>query len=117
MGTIVETQSDEKGMRWPKEVAPFPVHIVSLAGENAEVKKEAERVYELLQENGVEALYDDREGVRAGEKFADSELIGIPVRLIISEKTVSQGGVEAVDRSTGTSTFVPESGILEYVSA
>lgn len=116
MGTIVETLSDEKGMRWPREVAPFPVHIVSLAGENAEVKKEADRVYELLLENGIEALYDDRD-VRAGEKFSDSELIGIPLRIIISEKTVSQGGVEAVDRATGTSTFVPESGVLEYVSA
>lgn len=117
MGTIVETLSDEKGMVWPKEVAPFHVHLVSLHGENTEVKKEADRIYELLNENGVDVLYDDRDGARAGEKFADSELIGIPFRLIVSEKTIAQGGVESVERESGKSTFIPESAILESLTA
>ena len=116
MGAIVEALSDEKGIVWPREVSPFAVHLVSISGGNADVIAEADRLYELLSENEIETLYDDRE-VRAGEKFADSDLIGIPRRIIISEKTISGGGVEAVSRADGATTFVPESGIIEYLTA
>ncbi|MBI5470405.1 prolyl-tRNA synthetase [Candidatus Kaiserbacteria bacterium] len=115
MGTIVEVLSDEKGIVWPKDVAPFNVHLVSIAGGNSDVVAESDRIYELLQENGIECLYDDRD-VRAGEKFADSDLIGIPTRLIVSEKTIASGGVEAVDRTTGKTELIPESSILERLS-
>src|SRR5262249_7656145 len=74
MGTIVEVLSDEKGIVWPKSVSPFRAHLVSITGGNNEVEKEADRVYELLQEHEIDVLYDDR-GLRAGEKFADSDLI------------------------------------------
>ena len=114
MGVIVEAISDEKGIVWPKSVAPFPVHLISIAGGNAELIGEADRIYELLAENGIEALYDDRD-VRAGEKFADADLIGIPTRFVVSEKTMAQGSVEAVNRKDGTTTLVPESGIIEYL--
>lgn len=114
MGTIVEALSDEKGIVWPKEVAPYPVHLVSIAGGNAEIAAEADKLYELLQEHDIEALYDDRD-VRAGEKFADADLIGIPTRLVISEKTMQQGGVEVLARHTGSATLVPESGIIEHL--
>jgi prolyl-tRNA synthetase len=114
MGTIVEVLSDEKGIVWPKEVSPFPVHLI-LVGDNEDVIKEADRIYEMLQDEGIEALYDDRD-MRAGEKFADSELIGIPARLVVSEKTMAQGAVEAVDRKSGATTLVPESGIIEYLT-
>jgi prolyl-tRNA synthetase len=80
MGTIVEVLSDEKGIVWPDAVAPFAVHLVSLAGQNTDVRKECERVYEMLVDHNIEVLYDDRE-VRAGEKFADADLIGIPWRI------------------------------------
>ena len=116
MGAIVETLSDEKGIVWPREVSPFAVHLVSISGGNADVIAEADRLYELLNENEIETLYDDRD-VRAGEKFADSDLIGIPRRIIISEKTISGGGVEVVSRAGGSTTFVPESGIIEYLVA
>lgn len=112
MGAIVEALSDEKGIVWPRSVAPFQVHLVSLAGGNAEVEKEADRYYEMLQENGIEVLYDDREA-RAGEKFADAELIGIPVRLVVSEKTVAAGGVEMALRTNGKGTLVAESDIID----
>jgi prolyl-tRNA synthetase len=112
MGTIVEVLSDEKGIIWPKEVAPFPVHLISISSGNADVVAEADRLYELLKENGIEALYDDRE-VRAGEKFADADLIGIPTRLVVSEKTMSEGGVERLDRATGTKSFISESVIVQ----
>ena len=111
MGTIVEVLSDEKGIVWPKEVAPFPVHLISITSGNAEVVAEAERLYDLLSEHGIEVLYDDRD-VRAGEKFADADLIGIPVRTVVSEKTMSSGGVEVVARADGTTTMIPESDII-----
>ena len=113
MGTIVETLSDKKGIVWPKEVAPFAVHLVSITGGNADVQTEAERVYELLREHGIETLYDDRDA-RAGEKFADADLIGIPLRMVVSEKMLQQGGIEITERATGAASFVPDSGILEY---
>ena len=84
MGAIVEALSDEKGIIWPREVAPFAVHLVSITSGNAEVVNEAERLYELLTEHKIGVFYDDRD-IRAGEKFADSDLIGIPLRMVISE--------------------------------
>jgi len=116
MGAVVEALSDEKGMIWPKEIAPFAVHLVSLAGKNSDVAKEADRMYELLQESGIEVLYDDRDA-RAGEKFADAELIGIPTRLVVSEKTISAGGVEVAARSNGQGKLVAESDIIETLHA
>lgn len=112
MGTIVEALSDEKGIVWPEEVAPFPAHLIAITSGNADVAKEANRLYELLKENGIETLYDDRD-VRAGEKFADADLIGIPTRLVVSEKTMSEGGVETIARKNGGATLIPESSIIE----
>jgi prolyl-tRNA synthetase len=114
MGVIVEALSDEKGIVWPESVAPFPVHLIAISGGNADVVKEADRIYELLAENGIEALYDDRD-TRAGEKFADSDLLGIPTRFVVSEKTMAQAAIEAVNRADGATTLVPESGIIEYL--
>lgn len=113
MGVLVEKFADEKGLVWPHGVAPFAVHLVSVLGKSPEVVEEADRIYEMLTDEGIEVLYDDRDA-RAGEKFADSDLIGIPMRLIVSEKTIAQGGVEIVKRKTHESSFLPESGILEY---
>lgn len=112
MGTVVEVLSDEKGIVWPKEIAPFPVHLISITNGNAEVMAEADRLYELLKENGIEALYDDRD-VRAGEKFADADLIGIPSRIVISEKTMQEGGVELSGRQNGATAMVSESDIID----
>ncbi|MBI5645253.1 prolyl-tRNA synthetase [Candidatus Kaiserbacteria bacterium] len=114
MGTIVEMFSDKKGIVWPKEVAPFAVHLVSITGGNADITTEAGRLYELLHESGIEVLYDDRD-IRAGEKFADADLIGIPTRLVVSEKTIAAGGVELTERAQGSSTLVPESEIIEVL--
>ncbi len=114
MGVLVEKFADEKGIVWPKSVAPFQVHLVSITGGNADVQAEADKLYDLLTEHSIEVLYDDRD-VRAGEKFADAELIGIPTRLVVSEKTMAEGGVEVADRATGSTTFVSDSGIIEYL--
>ena len=112
MGTIVEVLSDEKGIVWPKSIAPFPVHLISLGRKDTSVSKEAERMYTMLQKNGSEVLFDDRE-IQAGEKFADADLIGIPVRLVVSEKTMQEGGVEMVARKDGTTSLVPDSSVVE----
>jgi prolyl-tRNA synthetase len=113
MGVLVEKFSDEKGMIWPREVAPFDVHLISIAGGNEDVRKEADRLYELLAERGIAVLYDDRDA-RAGEKFADADLIGIPTRFVISEKTMAQGGVESLERASGKSGFIADSAVLEH---
>ncbi len=114
MGTVVEVLSDEKGIVWPKEVAPFPVHLIAISSGNADVTAEADRLYGLLKENGVEALYDDRDA-RAGEKFADADLIGIPTRIVVSEKTMAEGGVEISGRQNGSTAIVSENEIIERV--
>ncbi|MEM4271330.1 MAG: His/Gly/Thr/Pro-type tRNA ligase C-terminal domain-containing protein, partial [Candidatus Pacearchaeota archaeon] len=95
MGVIAETYHDDKGIIWPNAVAPYQVHLIYLGGERrmhtsrmhtSEVRKLADEIYNKLQKEKIEVLYDDRE-LSAGEKFADADLIGIPVRLVVSEKT------------------------------
>jgi prolyl-tRNA synthetase len=112
MGTIVEVLSDEKGIVWPESVAPFDAHLVVLNIDNNQVREEAERLYTELTEGGVDVLFDDRD-LRAGEKFADADLMGIPQRLVISEQSLSQGGVECTTRADGTTRIIPESKLME----
>lgn len=92
MGTVVEENNDERGIVWPESLAPFKIHLISL-GEN----EKAEKLYNDLKKAGFEVLYDDREA-SAGEKFADSDLIGCPYRLVISAKTLKEGKVELKKR-------------------
>jgi len=86
LATIPEVHNDEKGIIWPESVAPFQVHLVGLDLEDADIKTKVEEVYTKLLAAGIEVLYDDR-NARAGEKFADADLIGIPVRVVVSKKT------------------------------
>jgi prolyl-tRNA synthetase len=102
MATIVEKFHDEKGIMWNPEVAPFRAHLINLGSE--EEYSKAQRVYEKLMELGIEVLWDEREGVSAGAKFADCDLIGIPVRLVISSKTGDL--VEWKQRSEGAGELV-----------
>ena len=87
MATVVEIFHDDKGIIWPESVAPFLVHIVGLDMEDDKVQREAEKVYKLLRSEGVETLFDDRQNLSAGAKFADADLIGIPYRVVVSKKT------------------------------
>lgn len=99
-GVIVEKFADEKGILWPESIAPFTVHLVGLNLDDAEVRDYADGVYTSLTRRGVEVLFDDRDA-RAGEKFADSDLIGIPYRVVISKKTKEEGKFEVVIRKNG----------------
>ena len=114
MGVIAEVLSDDKGLVWPKSVSPFPVHLISITNGNKDILAEADRIYDMLKSDGIEALYDDRDA-RAGEKFADSDLMGIPLRLVVSEKTIAAGGIEVVERATGVSRLIPESTIIDHL--
>ncbi len=110
MGTIVELLGDEKGIVWPEEVAPFRVHLVIL-GNSPEVAVAGDLFYEKLKTLGVETLYDDRE-LRPGEKFADSDLIGIPTRVVISEKTLQSGKLEVKKRTATEAEMMEEEEFL-----
>jgi prolyl-tRNA synthetase len=112
MGTIVEVLSDDKGIVWPEAVAPFKMHVVLLHGKDTKAKEYAENLYSKLTEKGIEVLFDDREA-RAGEKFADSDLIGIPMRVVVSDKTLESGKLEMKIRSTGEVKMVTESELIE----
>ncbi len=100
MGTVAEVLSDDKGLVWPEAIAPFNIHLICIDDKEGKVRIEADKLYNRLTNAGSEVLYDDRD-VRAGEKFADSDLIGIPVRIVISEKTMADDSVERKDRKTG----------------
>lgn len=97
MGTIVEVLSDDKGIIWPEEISPFRIHLVSL-GESEGVQKASNDLYQKLLSKNLEVLFDDREGLSAGEKFADSDLIGIPTRIVASERSLKEGGFEIKKR-------------------
>ena len=113
MGTLVELLSDEKGIRWPKSVTPFQVHLLTLGTEDSS-KIEAEKLYEALREAGISVLFDDRDE-RAGAKFADSELIGIPLRLVISARTLEKQSVEWKDRSAKDAEIVKIDGLIKKI--
>jgi len=94
MGTIAEIFHDEKGLIWPESVAPFSVHLIALNSGLAE----AEKIYKELQKMGKEVLFDDREDKSAGEKFAECDLIGIPQRIVVSDRTLKDNSVEVKKR-------------------
>src|SRR3989344_2676993 len=108
MGTIVEISHDQKGMIWPDAVAPFSAHLIELG-------VDASKIYDDLVAEGVEVLYDDRAGQSAGEKFADADLIGIPLRIVISEKTLKSDSAELKRRSEEKTTLIKIKDIIKHV--
>ena len=121
VGTIVEASHDERGMIWPKTVAPFHVHLVSLRAKdpesNARVMEHAQGLYEALTRAGVEVLWDDRADVSPGEKFADADLIGIPLRLVLSERTLATESVEWKFRASQEAQSIGLDSVEEQVLA
>lgn len=96
MGTVVEVLSDDNGIIWPKEIAPFTVHLIA-AGNDENVLKTSEEIYNNLVKAGIEVLFDDRD-TGAGEKFNDSDLIGIPLRVVVGKRSLEAGEVEIKER-------------------
>jgi len=105
MGTIVELYNDKDGIIWPESVAPFRIHLLVI-GEDEKIKKYAQSVYEKLAAQGIEVLFDDRDAT-PGEKFADADLIGIPLRVVVSEKTLEKDSVEIKKRGEKELKLIP----------
>ncbi|MGB3072805.1 MAG: His/Gly/Thr/Pro-type tRNA ligase C-terminal domain-containing protein, partial [Candidatus Moraniibacteriota bacterium] len=101
MGVIVEKFADEKGLVWPQSVAPFQVHLLSLGAD-----EKAAEVYASLTQVGIDVLYDDRD-MRAGEKFAEADLLGIPYRVVIGKRSIESGEAELKSRTDETIETVP----------
>ena len=89
----VEQYADEHGISWPRALAPFPVHLVAVGKAGSPAYEVAEGLYEVLRAGGVEVLYDDRDA-GPGEKFADAELLGCPLRLTVGKRTLESGEIE-----------------------
>lgn len=111
MGTIVEALSDDKGIIWPDSVSPFNAHLIEIKGKDEETTKRAENLYKQMQAISVTTLYDDRDA-RAGEKFADADLIGIPWQVIVSERGNTGKTVEVKHRKTGKAKVMSEEEFL-----
>ena len=113
MGTVVEIFNDQNGIIWPKSIAPYQVHLVHL-GNKEEVIKEAEKIYNTLQKEEIEVLYDDRKE-SAGVKFKDSDLIGIPLRVVVSEKTLAKKSVEIKRRDEEGFEIIEIDKLVKYI--
>lgn len=116
MAAIVEQHHDEKGIVWPASVAPFQIHLVALSTNEPEVVEQAEILYRELEEHGYEVLYDDRDET-AGVKFNDADLIGIPWRLTISRRTLTQDGIELKRRDEAREQLVKRDDLFAKLDA
>jgi probable prolyl-tRNA synthetase, mitochondrial len=112
MGVIVEKMADEQGLVWPQAIAPFQLHLVSL---DEEARQQADELYQQLQMRGVEVLYDDRPKIRPGEKFADSDLLGIPYRVVVGKRSLGQDRYEVVKRADGQKLSLTQEEIIKTI--
>ena len=115
VGMIAEHFADDKGLVWPYNIAPAKVYLVRI-GEDDEIKQAAEKLYTNLQGLNIETLYDDRD-VRPGEKFADADLMGIPYRIVISEKTLAQGEVEVKLRTATDVEMIKIENVVDFIKS
>jgi prolyl-tRNA synthetase len=111
----VEQYADENGISWPRAIAPFDIHLVGLGKEGSDERAAAERVYEQLEATGLKILYDDRDA-GPGEKFADAELLGVPVRVTVGRRTLADGEVEVQVRRGREARTVPLEGAAQAVA-
>ena len=112
MAAIVEKHYDKAGIIWPEVVAPFRIHLISLNQDN-----QAEKIYQDLRNTGIKVLYDDREDISAGEKFADADLIGCPVRAVVSKKTLAQDSVEVKKRGSEKCEIIKINKIIDWLNS
>jgi len=119
MGSVVEVHHDDNGMLWPKTIAPYHVHVVMLGSKDESTSQRIEQVatslHDDLEKIGVEVLCDDRPESSAGEKFADADLIGVPLRIVVSEKTLAEDSVEWKERTSDEQHLTKLDSIIEEV--
>jgi prolyl-tRNA synthetase len=120
MAAVVEASHDEKGIIWPDSVAPYQIHLLSLGSKSksveAEIKKASDKLYRDLEKKGWEVLHDDRDK-SPGEKFVEADLIGVPIRLVISEKTMAKEAVEVKRRDSDKAELVKIDKIIEKLKS
>jgi prolyl-tRNA synthetase len=114
MAASVEQRHDEHGIVWPRSIAPYDVHVLALHGAAAEVLEPAVEVAELLSGGGLDVLLDDR-AQRPGEKFADADLLGVPIRVTVGKKTLDDGAVDVRIRATGADARIPSETVLSWI--
>jgi len=110
MAAVVETSHDERGIIWPDAVAPFKVHLIGLDLADDTTRNEAEKLYKLLLAEGIEVLFDDRQEVSPGAKFADADLIGVPYRVVVSKR--NEGKLELKKRGSPDTSFISPEELL-----
>ena len=115
MAAIVETHHDDKGIMWPDNVAPYNVYLARI-GEAEAVVAAAEELYKSLTQAGVLVLYDDRNEIRAGEKFADADLLGIPYRVVVSDRTLAAGQYEVKKRGETDAHLLEKDKVIKMVA-
>lgn len=115
MGAIVESCHDNKGIIWPANITPYQIHLIGLDLYDEIIKLQSVDIYQKLIEKNIEVLYDDRLDVTAGIKFADADLIGIPTRLVLSKRSLENGGIEIKKRNEEKSEIISLDSIFEKI--
>lgn len=113
--SICEAKHDDFGPIWPISIAPWEIHICCIRPDDEETKKIADTLYEELKKCRVEVIYDDREGIRGGQMFADADLLGVPVRVVVSPRNLQNNKIEITTRDKSVNTTVDVSEALEYI--
>ncbi|MCX7985284.1 MAG: His/Gly/Thr/Pro-type tRNA ligase C-terminal domain-containing protein, partial [Bacteroidetes bacterium] len=111
----IEQSHDEFGIIWNKSIAPFMVHLISVNTNNAEVVKVAEDIYEMLNQNAIDVIYDDRTNVSPGFKFKDADLLGMPLQIIVGEKNIANQKIEVKKRKTNQRQLIDISEVVSFV--
>ncbi len=106
VAAAIEQGADERGIVWPRSIAPWDVHLVRLGKGGDEVSEAAERIHQELEDAGLDIVYDDRDA-GPGEKLTDAELLGCPLRITVGRKTLAEGAVEAQTRRSGAEERLP----------
>ena len=113
--SVCEAKHDDFGPIWPISIAPWEVHVCCIRPDDENAKQIADNLYEELQKNKVEVIYDDREGVRAGQMFADADLLGVPIRVVVSPRNLQEGKLEISTRDKSVKEMVDITDGLEYI--
>lgn len=113
--SICEAKHDDYGPIWPISIAPWEVHLCCIRPDDEETKRVADDLYEKLKSSRVEVIYDDREGVRAGEMFADADLLGVPIRVVVSPRNIKNDQIEISTRDKSVHDAVAIAEALEYI--
>lgn len=113
--SVCEAKHDEFGPIWPISIAPWEVHLCCIRPDDEETKKVADELYDELKRHKVEVIYDDREGVRGGQMFADADLLGVPIRIVVSPRNLKENKIEISTRDKSLSTVIHVSEGLEFV--